>query len=142
MWIVREIPHLQIIFGNWEKTLFCITVAKMLRKPTIRALGSILLLLTFTFSITPRIFLHDLFAHHKDLHSIIGSRTEQLSRAGYHCDCESQVVVMPYLDCSQRIPQEFATSFISPPVGSEDQTYPAGHFIFGFRGPPAGTSLS
>jgi hypothetical protein len=113
----------------------------MSRKPTIRTLGSILVLLTFTFSITPKILLHSLVAHHKDIHSNIGGKTDLLTNAGYHCDCESQVVVLPYLDLPAYRPQDFALCF--PPFqGMEgDQIYPAGHFIFGFRGPPANASL-
>jgi hypothetical protein len=113
----------------------------MLRKPTIRTLGSILLLLTFTFSATPKIWLHSLVAHHKDIHSNIGGQSDQLTKAGYHCDCESLVVVLPYLDCPAYTPRELAASF--PPFQDRegDQIYPAGHFIFGFRGPPAHASL-
>jgi hypothetical protein len=113
----------------------------MLRKPIIRTLGSIVVLLTFTFSTTPKILLHSLVAHHKDIHFNIGGKTDILTNAGYHCDCESQVVVLPYLDLSAYHPLEPALCF--PPFqGSEgDQIYPAGHFIFGFRGPPANTSL-
>jgi hypothetical protein len=113
----------------------------MLRKPTIRTFGSILLLLTFTFSVTPKILLHSLVAHHKDVHSRIGGQTDQLTKAGYHCDCESQVVVLPYLDLSAYHPLDPALCF--PPFLNRegDQIYPAGHFIFGFRGPPANTSL-
>ena len=112
----------------------------MLRKPIIRTLGSILVLLTFTFSITPKILLHSLVAHHKDIHSNIGGKTDHLTTAGYHCDSESQVVVLPYLDLPAYCPQDFV--FYFPPFQSMegDQIYPAGHFIFGFRGPPANAS--
>jgi hypothetical protein len=113
----------------------------MLRKPTIRALGSIVLLLTFTFSITPKILLHTLVAHHKDIHFNIGGKTDQLIKAGYQCDCESQVVVLPYLDWSPSIPQDIAECFISAPIRTKDRIFPVRHFIFGFRGPPATTSL-
>ena len=113
----------------------------MLRKPAIRALGGILLLLTFTLSVTPKILLHSLVAHHTDTHFHIGGQTDQVTKAGYHCDCESQVVVLPYLDWSPFIPTDLPECFISAPIRTEDQIYPAGHFIFGFRGPPANTSL-
>ena len=113
----------------------------MLGKPTIRTLGSLLLLLTFTFSITPKILLHSLAAHHKDIHTNIAGKTDQLTKAGFHCDCESQVVVLPYLDLPAYRPHEPVLSF--PPLQSRegDQIYPARHFIFGFRGPPAIVSL-
>jgi len=109
---------------------------KMLSKPTRRALGSIFLLMTFSFSITPKIVLHNLVAHHKDIHSGKHSKTDQLARAGYHCDCESMVVVLPYLDLPAYIPQGVAECFFSFQVRTEGQIYSTGHFIFGFRGPP------
>jgi hypothetical protein len=109
----------------------------MLGKPTIRALGSIFLLMIFSFSITPKIVLHDLVAHHKDIHSGNHSKTDQLAQAGYHCDCESQVVVLPYLDLPAYISQGVADSFLTFQVRTEDQIYSIGHFIFGFRGPPS-----
>jgi hypothetical protein len=106
-------------------------------KPTIRALGSIFLLMTFSFSITPKIVLHNLVAHHKDIHSGNHSKTDQLAQAGYHCDCESLVVVLPYLDLPVYIPQGVADCFLTSQVRTEDQIYSIGHFIFGFRGPPS-----
>ena len=109
----------------------------MLRKPTIRALGSIFLLMTFSFSITPKIVLHKLAAHHKDIHSTNHSTSDQVSQAGYHCDCESLVVVLPYLDLPVYIPQDVADRFLTFQVSTEDQVYSIGHFIFGFRGPPS-----
>jgi hypothetical protein len=112
----------------------------MLRKPTIRALGSIFLLMTFSFSITPKIVLHHLVAHHKDIHSSInGNTTDQLTKAGYHCDCESLVVVLPYLGLPAYIPQDVPDCFLTFPVRIEDQIDVIGHYIFGFRGPPATT---
>ena len=114
---------------------------KMLRKPTIRAFGSFLLLLTFTFSMTPKILLHGLVAHHKDIHSNTGGQTDQLTKDGYHCDCESQVVVLPYLDLPAYNPLDLALFFPPFQCREGDQIYPAGHFIFGLRGPPANTSL-
>jgi hypothetical protein len=130
-----------IFFLDFTKNCILHHRCKMLRKPTIRILGSILLLLTFTFSITPKIWLHSLVAHHKDIHSSLGGQTDQLTKAGYHCDCESQVVVLPYLDLPAYNPQEPAAFF--PPFQNRegDQIYPAGHFIFGLRGPPANASL-
>jgi hypothetical protein len=113
----------------------------MLRKPTIRALGSILLLLTFTFSTTPKILLHRLLAHHIDTHFNIGGQADQVTNAGYHCDCQSQVVVMPYVDWSPYIRQDIAECPASAPFTTGDQIYPLRHFIFGFRGPPTNTSL-
>ena len=113
----------------------------MLRKPAIRALGGILLLLTFTLSVTPKILLHSLVAHHTDTHFHIGGQTDRVAKAGYHCDCESQVVVLPYLDLAAYNPQQIAARLLPFQSRGGDQIYPVGHFIFGFRGPPAHTSL-
>lgn len=108
-------------------------------KPTIRALGSIFLLVTFSFGITPKIVLHNLLAHHKDIHSLNPGKTDQLTQAGFHCACESLVVALPYLDLPAYIPQDIAGCFLTSQVRTEDQIFLTGHFIFGFRGPPSGT---
>jgi hypothetical protein len=114
----------------------------MLRKPTIRAIGSILLLLTFTLSTTPKMLLHRLVAHHKDIHFNVGGQTDRVTKAGYHCDCESQVVVLPYIDLPAYNPQQLTVSFLPFQSRAGDQIYSPGHFIFGFRGPPAISSPS
>jgi hypothetical protein len=113
----------------------------MLRKPIIRTPGSILLLLIFSFSITPKIVLHSLVAHHKDIHSRSHSKTDQLTQAGYHCDCESLVVELPYLDLPPYVPQDVAECFLTLQIRTKDQIYLIGHFIFGFRGPPVDAPL-
>jgi len=106
-------------------------------KPTIRALGSIFLLMTFLFSITPKIVLHNLVAHHKDTPSSKHSAQDQVGQAGFHCDCESQVVVLPYLNMPAYFPPGIAFSFLTSQVRTADQIFSIGRFIFGFRGPPA-----
>jgi hypothetical protein len=124
-------------FEDQIKTTILHRCCKMQSKPTIRALGSIFLLMTFSFSITPKIVLHNLVAHHKDIHPTNHSTSDQVAQAGYHCDCQSLVVVLPYLDLPAYIPQDAADRFLTFQVSTEDQVHSFGHFIFGFRGPPS-----
>jgi hypothetical protein len=135
--MVLKVVQKFIFFKDLIKRCILHRCCKMLSKPTIRALGSIFLLMTFSFSITPKIVLHNLVAHHKDIHSGNHSSSDQVAQAGYHCDCESQVVVLPYLDLPVYIPQGVADCFLTSQVRTEDQIYSIGHFIFGFRGPPS-----
>ena len=109
----------------------------MLRIPTIRAFGSIFLLVIFSFSITPKIAFHNLLAHHKDTHSTNRSEKDQLAKAGYHCDCDNLVVVLPFLDLPAYISKNVFSGFVAIQVRTENQIHFIVHHIFGLRGPPA-----
>lgn len=115
----------------------------MLRNQIIRTAGGILLLLTFTLSITPKNVLHHFFAHHQDSSFDWKRQTDQLTKAGYHCDCESQVVAVPYLDLPSYFPPEVSQRDLPSlsPAKRADQIFPISHFIFGLRGPPAHSAL-
>jgi len=50
------------------------------------------MLLLFAFSMTPKLFLHDLFAGHRDTRTIKDSKAPlQMNVAGYHCDKDGVV---------------------------------------------------
>jgi hypothetical protein len=108
----------------------------LLHKSTIRTFGAILLLLIFIFSATPKILLHNLVAHHKDTPSHGNGKTKEFAKAGYHCDCENLVVVLPYIGTSDPIQKLILEPFQSFQAGQEHQFYSFQYFIFGFRGPP------
>jgi hypothetical protein len=55
------------------------------------------MLLIFVFSITPKQYLHDLVVRHKDDYSIIEGKGLQVAKIGFQCDCNQQVVQLPYL---------------------------------------------
>lgn len=118
---------------------FCNSVSNnLLQKPIIRTFLSVLLLLVFAFGMTPKIALHYLTAHHKDTHFLTtNGNTDQLNIAGFHCDCDNQVVESPFLDYSINIPVEAPVALSIHPI-PDYQTFHSGeHLIFGLRGPPS-----
>lgn len=54
-------------------------------------------LLLFTIGVTPKRFLHDLLAHHKDAAMVGRFSQEQVSASGYHCHVDELVVMEPFL---------------------------------------------
>jgi hypothetical protein len=61
-----------------------------------RSLAGFFLLL-FCFCVTPKRFLHDLLANHKDAQNITGNPAEQIAASGFHCNVDELVVVAPFL---------------------------------------------
>jgi hypothetical protein len=110
----------------------------LLQNPLIKRCLSGLLLLLFTFSITPRQLLHDAFANHKDTAvKASAARTPLLSNAGFNCACDNLVAESPFTEAAIAVdiipPMAFA---VQPAV-----PVPGIHFIpivfSGLRGPPA-----
>jgi hypothetical protein len=94
------------------------------------------MLLIFSLSITPKLFLHDLVAHHKDLSYPSHQHTDQINTAGFHCDRESQVVELPYISHVICIHLIVPGSFHTYQTRADHQVYFLPHFIVGLRGPP------
>ncbi len=93
------------------------------------------MLLIFAFSITPKLILHDLVVHHKDKPIHAGENT-QVSKTGFHCDCENQVVELPYLTYSAHQPADIPRSFQLYQTGVNCPFYSSPYLNFGLRGPP------
>jgi hypothetical protein len=93
------------------------------------------MLLIFAFNITPKIVLHNLIVHHKDS-PIPTGKYAQICKTGFHCDCESQVVTVPYI--TQVLSPDLAVPvyFQVHQTRASYQFYSFPHFIFGLRGPP------
>jgi len=61
-------------------------------KSSFKKISSILLLFVFTLGITPRKTLHNWFANHHDSSSAIpDGKTQQITRAGFNCNCDDLV---------------------------------------------------
>ena len=104
---------------------------------TIRRLLTGVLLLLFALSITPKVFVHALVAHHQDRHLSIGhDASDQVNKAGYHCNVENLVVELPCLIYPISIQLPAPQLFRDYQVEADHQFYSFGHFIFGVRGPP------
>lgn len=70
----------------------------------LKSLSTILLLFVFTLGITPKKTLHDWFANHKDTTSSIPeSKTPQLTKAGFNCNCENLVAESNFIAVSNLI---------------------------------------
>jgi len=65
--------------------------------PIIQRLTALVLVLLFTFSITPRQFLHDLFADHTDFYTSCHGTEATISNSGKNCKCDDLVVSVPFL---------------------------------------------
>ena len=91
----------------------------------------------FTLSIAPRILVHTLVAHHRDVHLLRGhDRSDQVNKAGFHCNVENLVVELPFLSYPFSIQLAVPQLFRNYQVGAAHQFYSFSYFIFGLRGPP------
>jgi hypothetical protein len=96
------------------------------------------MLALFALSITPKIAIHALVAHHTDGHlSLEHDHADQFNAAVFHCATDNQVVEFPFLDPALPIISGIRSSFpVFQPVPLEEPlsfTHP----LFGLRGPPA-----
>jgi hypothetical protein len=88
----------------------------------LKHIGTILLLFVFILGITPKKTLHDWFANHKDSTSTAPvSKTQQLSNAGFNCNCENLVAESHFVTFSNLIVVNFPSiysffSFNAPPL--------------------------
>jgi hypothetical protein len=109
----------------------------LLNHLTIRRAFSGFLLVLFAFSITPKQFLHDLLASHKDNHIRSTGFNDQVAKSGLDCDCDNPVTESPYEYSGGSIPE-----FIIPVVFLTHQytIIPFLHsetgYVKGLRGPP------
>jgi hypothetical protein len=90
----------------------------------------------FTFCVTPKRFLHDLLANHKDAQTSASLPIEQIASSGFHCHIDDLVVVAPFLPGIQAgIPSVLSSSPLS-------FSEPLSSFVFSYqsdtdgRGPP------
>lgn len=98
-----------------------------------------MLLLLFSLSMTPKLFIHALVAHHQDVHlSITHDGTDQLNKAGFHCNIENLVVELPCLSFPLSFELEVPQFFRDHRAVERSSFCSSEHFIFGLRGPPAG----
>lgn len=95
------------------------------------------MLVTFTLSITPKIYLHDLFAGHTDtITKVSADGKAQISSKGFNCECNSLVATSPFTEepdaASSILPLVYPSLFISltTPV------YTCRHDFTELRGPP------
>jgi hypothetical protein len=64
---------------------------------TIQRLIAVFLLLLFSFCVTPKRFLHDILANHRDSQTANNLPAKQITGSGFHCHIDDLVVVAPFL---------------------------------------------
>jgi hypothetical protein len=64
---------------------------------TIRKISAAFFLLLFSFCITPKRFLHDILANHKDAQPFASVPLQQISQSGFRCQTDDLVVEAPFL---------------------------------------------
>ena len=104
---------------------------------TIRRLFAAFFLLLFSFCVTPKRFLHDILANHRDTQTSPGLPVEQIANSGYHCHIDDLVVVAPFLSDIPANCAAILSSVViqfSEPLRTDVLTYTAHRDT---RGPPA-----
>ena len=64
---------------------------------TIRKISAAFFLLMFSFCVTPKRFLHDILANHKDAQPFASVPLQQISQSGFRCQTDDLVVEAPFL---------------------------------------------
>jgi hypothetical protein len=115
-----------------------ISIYLLAQKLFIRQILAGFLLLVFSFSITPKKFLHDAFANHKDKAAIVTSGdTPQLSNTGFICKCDNLVAESPFTDEIVYFDFTPVQLFSVQKDATLYHFYSSAFFFFELRGPPA-----
>jgi len=96
------------------------------------------MLLLFTFSITPKRYLHDLFAGHT--HIVTNSSTAEQAhviKSGFNCDCNTLVATSSFIDEKDNIGVVWPTMYLAFLVSFSNPVYSASYSFTELRGPPA-----
>lgn len=80
----------------------------MFQKNLIKFLLTAVILFVYAFSITPKIFLHNLIATHTDKNDVAISNGVEFSAIGFNCKCNNVVAESPF------IPEEALVYFNRP----------------------------
>ena len=108
----------------------------MSRSIFIRSLSGFLLLV-FAFSITPKLFLHTLFAGHVDNVVVKNSKAPyQITHSGFNCDKDGVVATSPFVAEDAVINFPFPI-FFSAYISGETSFNSAEKLFYRLRGPPA-----
>jgi len=105
---------------------------------TIRHFAALFLLLLFVLGNSPKQWLHDVFANHKDSTSGLSANNDkvEIAQKGIHCQCDHFVVESAFANPGNPI------SFLAPVVYSGFSSSLASailnqhQFFFKLRGPP------
>lgn len=109
----------------------------MFRNKIILSLSAVFVIVMLLFSITPKRFLHDLIADHKDtVTTAVNDGKDHIDHHGFRCNCDNLVATSPFI--SQDIMEE---PVMPTNENSVLTTYTSGSkaaifYHFSLRGPP------
>ena len=107
------------------------------RNTTIRKLNAAILLLLFLFGSTPKLYLHNLIATHKD-DIVAGNSSKQttVAKLPVYCHCDNIVIESPFLPDDAKIEIQQAVAY-TPFASCYIDNYNLPHqSYFELRGPP------
>ena len=110
----------------------------MRKQPIIRRLLAGLLLVLFALSGTPKLFVHDLVAHHKDTRCKFshGSHTD-VERSTFTCHTQDLVVESPFIETAALFEVHVPVIYTAGIVELTARLYAFFPVHYSLRGPPA-----
>jgi hypothetical protein len=110
----------------------------VLYQPIIRRLLAGLLLVLFAFSGTPKRFLHDLVAHHKDTRSKFSPGAHAgVQQSFYNCHTEDLVVESPFMEGTSTPALHVPVTYTGGLIEMTARLYAFFPVLYSLRGPPA-----
>lgn len=95
------------------------------------------MLAVFSFSVMPKIILHDLVADHRDTPLAQNySDQQQVSKTGFNCNCDNLVVELPFVNDIARIEVAVSQHFSGQSNAYINHFSSPNCFYFELRGPP------
>jgi hypothetical protein len=103
----------------------------------IRSVLAALMMAVFAFSVTPKILLHDLVADHKDTPIKPNhSNQEQISKAGFNCNCDNLVAESPFVNDFIPVDLSLTKEFAQQQTFFKSEFTSSRNFYTELRGPP------
>ena len=115
---VRESPvslkiSIRLFDASCYKTLFSHYKNHIKANNTIRKIISLFLLFAFLLSISPKQYLHTVFAQHTDVTTNLTKTEVQFNANAYNCDCNQVVCTSPYIPAENQSLSATAGTFAS-----------------------------
>ena len=111
---------------------------QLYKNQLIRSFLAGVLLIIFTFSITPKNILHHIIASHEDDICLLTNHDlTSVHKAGFHCSCENLVAESPFIETI--VFHELKAPIVFSVFAARDgyHFYSIHHFFAELRGPPA-----
>ena len=108
----------------------------MQKRGIIRCFTASALLLLFTLSIMPKLYLHDIFAAHQDIITNTNSSEPGILKDGYSCDINELVATSPFTETDKQVVVSPEIEFPVLHTRYTSQIATAAPECFTLRGPP------